>query len=240
MTEEFEDQPNDPFEAAAESIQFEAPDQAALKLRRAIGQAMQEGESDRRLQSTVARSMEELAAFRVRNPNLNDDMVEAAIERRVIKEQLADLEAAGADLKAWSQTLGHDPTPFEIANAHLQYRANGLKGVRTASALLEAATDTVTSRFGIPRTASGDASAKILAQKNAARAKRNLAPLEAGTVSTDSDSPTSSDITAESFTRQMFGGEGSLPIRDDHRANAVQTMVDQRLGLRGRKPNIYR
>ena len=237
-------QPVDPYRDAAETLQFGDPQDAAIKLRGAIGQAMQEGENSRRLQSTLARSMEELQEFKARNPSLNDDMVEAAIERRLIKEQLEDLKAAGADIETWSRQLGRTPNAQDIAQGHLHYRAAGQK-VRGVTQLLESATDSVTSRFGIPRK-TNDPSETVRAQQNAARARRGLPPIEAHGRSSDSDNHVATDQTPQDYTRHLMGWETdtggqqapAATLEQANRSNAVSLMVLQRKAARGTNVNL--
>jgi hypothetical protein len=241
--QDFEDdvnlQPTDAFQSAVESIQFEAPDQAGLKLRSAISTAMQDAEAKRKEDAESARSTEVLAEFRRRNAGLNDSVIEPSIERQALLEQARDLESV-VDMKAWRDQLGREPNVQDIVSAHLRFRAHKAPNIRSTEEILESAATTVANKFGLRRQGKTDASAVILAKKNETRARRQLAPVEAGPISTDTDSATVSDTTAESFTTQMFGGDDSLPARDNHRTSSVQSMIDQRLALRGRKPSIYR
>jgi hypothetical protein len=246
MADEFDEdtnlQPTDPFQAAVEGIQFGDIQDGAQKLRSAIGHVMDEGESNRRLQQTITRSMEELSEFRAQNPGLKDDLIEAAVERRVIQLQLDDIKAAGADVAAWTKTLGHEPTPFEISQCHLNYRANGLKGVRTASALLEAASDSVATRFNIQRKAKNP-SETVLAQKNLARLRRGLPPVEDYSRSTDSDPHVATTVSPSQYAETFMGfdKEGSAESQiANNRQSAAEKMKYDRLAARGRKPDIYR
>jgi hypothetical protein len=228
------EQPVDPFQEVVEKIQFGSIEDAAGALRSVMATGAQEAEINRRRNAELTASHQHLKNFERENPGIaNDKLIIAAVRERLIDEQREDLARVGVDLAKVEQDAGRKLTGEEVANAHLAWRVAG-SDVRRVPELLETATNTVSTRFNLVRR-SIDPSARILAQKNATRAKRGLAPVEDYTRSTDSDSPTSSDITAETFTKQAFGdGVESLPVLADHRANAVQKMKLDRLAKRER------
>jgi hypothetical protein len=127
MADEFEDdvnlQPTDAFQSAVESIQFEAPDQAGLKLRSAISTATQDAEGKRKEDAESARSSEVLKEFRRRNAGLDDKVIEPSLERQALIEQAKDLEAV-IDMPAWRTQLGREPNVQDIVAAHLHFRAH--------------------------------------------------------------------------------------------------------------------
>jgi hypothetical protein len=240
MTDEFEDdtnQPVDPFLHAVEQIQFGSLEDGAAQLRNAMGTAMQQADIDRKLKAEAAHSQEVLAEFRRRNAGLNDAVIEPSLERQVLIEQAEDLRAV-VDMAAWRNQLGgREPNVQDIIQAHLHFRAHKAPKIRGTEEILEKAAKTVAEKFGLRRQGATDPSQTILAQKNAARAKRGLPPVEQYVRSTDSDQRIASTQTPESFTTEAMGGpntEDGAPPEQANRVSAVAKMKMDRLAARGR------
>jgi hypothetical protein len=247
-TEDFEDdnleQPANPFREAVEQIAFGDLDQASASLKTAVSSGYQDAEAKRKVDAEKESAKRQIAEFTKSRPHLvGNDMVSAAITRQVLTEEAADL-AAIFDMSAWEKQLGRAPTAQEIDKAWLDAKVAGAK-VRSASELLEAASNKFEQTFGIQRRPQ-DPSARILAQKNAARAKRGLPPVEAYGRSSDTDERVATTQSPGDFTSEMFGanvgteasGQEQVPERAG-RISAVQKMKLDRLAARGRKVELW-
>jgi hypothetical protein len=196
--EDFEDtanmqRPADRFQVAAESLQFEAPDQAATKLRDAIALGFQDSEGKRKIEAERQAARQQVADFTKTRPHLaGNDMASSAITRQVLSEQIADLNGI-SDMAAWEKQLGRAPTMQELDHVWLTAKTNGAK-VRSAGELLETATRKFEDTFGIQRKGTNPTQT-IRDRQTADRKARGLAPLEYGDRSSDSDQHVATTIS---------------------------------------------
>jgi hypothetical protein len=121
------DQPIDPVEAAIEATQYQDSHTAAEKLVGAFDAMHTERERRDRRPAELRRSGANIKQFERENPAFaNDRVVAAAVRERVIAEQEADLERVGVlDRQKFLETYKRQPNQGEIAEAHLDWRANG-------------------------------------------------------------------------------------------------------------------
>jgi hypothetical protein len=146
----------DPFQAAAESLLYAGPEDAAKSLRDAILQGAAQVQAHQSRQSIIERelaaSRAEAERFANENPDwAKDPMTVDAIKAGMRVEQLNDLMNAGVDIGKWSESLGRVPSPDDIYNAHLEMRAAGNRGVRTPAQLFDDVASQVETKFGLRR-----------------------------------------------------------------------------------------
>jgi hypothetical protein len=67
------------------------------------------------------------------------------------REQLKDLEGAAFDRAKFRAATGHDVSEQDVFNAHLEFRANNIPGVRSDVELLDAVAGHLEDKFGIKR-----------------------------------------------------------------------------------------
>ena len=91
-----------------------------------------------RINDEHAKSHAHLKRFYETNPDFSNSDVHALGHDLMTAEQLRDLEASGAyDGDYFRKQAGRDPTPDEIHNKHLEARARGVRGVRSADKLID-------------------------------------------------------------------------------------------------------
>jgi hypothetical protein len=150
-----DNQPIDPVAHAAEQLLYGDPAAAAEHLRTAIRHeaAKQNAHQMRqgRLNATHARSLTSLQKFLDDNDAYRDPVVQSAGRTVMAQEQLHDLEAAGFDRQKFREANNRDLTEQDVFNAHLEFRANGVPGVRSDDELLDATAQHLEDKFGIKR-----------------------------------------------------------------------------------------
>lgn len=134
---------DDEYTRLVETIQVGAPEDAVALLKDTIHKAATSVVTTRmqqdRMQDETARTGKVLTDFNTDHPELQEDeYAQAVMKQHVFKQQVEDLVKLGVTMDSLAQSVGHNPTPGDIAMAHQYYRAHGYKLTDPATMLTKA------------------------------------------------------------------------------------------------------
>jgi hypothetical protein len=148
-------QPIDPVTQAAETLLYGDPETAAVALRKAIhseaSRMVAHQAANGRIHAAHRKSMTALQRFVDDNDAFKDPAIQAAGRSIMAQEQLRDLEAIGFDRQKFEEAEGRKLNEQDVFNAHLEFRANGIPGIRSDDELLDATAGHLEDKFGIRR-----------------------------------------------------------------------------------------
>lgn len=246
--EDFEQQPTeqpeqDPLSRAIESIQLGSQEEAANALRGVIHAEADIRDRWRAINAEQEHSQKVLGDFLRENEQFRDEDISALGHQAVVRLQREDVSQA-LDLVGWEKLQNRQATPQEIAAWHLELRAAKNPKARGPQALLEAASQRLSEKFGvkpsaeqIQRQRSSSVVNRINA-RNQALGRPPHAPLPEREEQPQDYSP-ADEHTVEQDTRRGFGDVGGEPTGAPDRARAFKQIAARRLALRGSRPTDH-
>lgn len=224
----------DDYSKLVETIQYGDPDDAKTLLKDTIDRAA-ERSADRvvtnklqqsRMSDEAARTGKVLHDFNEGHPELlKDPYAQSVMKQHVYQAQVKDLTELGVTMEALAASIGHNPTPGDISNAHQFYRAEGYK-LKRPEQMLNDAHDHLHEWRGTKKTDG---------QRQPANDGTKAAPRIA--VNVDREQRRQAITPAPSRTAPPQQQRQSAPQRRDpseQRASVVQMMQQKRNLARGR------